>query len=456
MGSPEKPVDVEMGDMSESAQLNPSAEKSSETKDEKSTRFTGLTKEELLEISGQPGWVRARWCLFILFWLVWVGMLVGAIVIVIQAPRCKPDPELTWYQSEVGYVVDGTFGEANDHFDYVKSLNSKAVIIRGKDSPDEAFTTLVDSKAEKQNKDFKLVAEVTLDGANTDNTQVLAKQWVDAGADGVLVSGLGAVNNDTALAVANNVWEAIKNETKIALYLESSNTDNALALYSNNNMTTVLLSTPFTDCVGQNDAGKCLADALAPYRGEDRNVVGYMLSPEFSNPAYQSGLNLLMLGLPGVTIIRSADEFAGDQKEDFTWEENASKDMVPARSIPDEGAAVLSAFKKFSPKKAPGIEQESSLRFDAVDGSEWSYVAESDTNVLAFCRKWDTKPSMLIVSNMSPNNATVDVTGCFKTEDGVNVQEAKASDSSAALSDEALNLAELAVATGVTIVFKQG
>lgn len=48
MGSPEKPVDVEMGDMSESAQLNPNTEKSSEPKTEKSTRFTGLTKEELL------------------------------------------------------------------------------------------------------------------------------------------------------------------------------------------------------------------------------------------------------------------------------------------------------------------------------------------------------------------------------------------------------------------------
>ena len=47
MGSPEKPVDVEMGDMGdESTQLNP--EKTSDDQAEKSTRFTGLTKEELL------------------------------------------------------------------------------------------------------------------------------------------------------------------------------------------------------------------------------------------------------------------------------------------------------------------------------------------------------------------------------------------------------------------------
>ena len=48
--------------------------------------------------------------------------------------------------------------------------------------------------------------------------------------------------------------------------------------------------------------------------------------------------------------------------------------MKPARSLGDDGKAVLSTFKKFSPKKAPGIEQESSLRFDAFDGTEWKYV----------------------------------------------------------------------------------
>ena len=30
----------------------------------------------------------------------------------------------------------------------------------------------------------------------------------------------------------------------------------------------------------------------------------------------------MMLGLPGVTIIRSADEFGGNQTDNFTWKEN--------------------------------------------------------------------------------------------------------------------------------------
>ena len=43
-------------------------------------------------------------------------------------------------------------------------------------------------------------------------------------------------------------------------------------------------------------------------------------------PEYQAGLNSLILALPGVSIIRSADEFNGDQTAKFDWkEENVSR-----------------------------------------------------------------------------------------------------------------------------------
>lgn len=35
--------------------------------------------------------------LFVLFWLGWLGMLAGAVVLIVQAPRCKPLPELNWW-----------------------------------------------------------------------------------------------------------------------------------------------------------------------------------------------------------------------------------------------------------------------------------------------------------------------------------------------------------------------
>ncbi len=50
-------------------------------------------------------WIRTRWALLVLFWLGWVGMLAGAIVIIIQAPRCKPIPEMNWWNEGPLYQI---------------------------------------------------------------------------------------------------------------------------------------------------------------------------------------------------------------------------------------------------------------------------------------------------------------------------------------------------------------
>lgn len=58
-------------------------------------------------------WVRTRWALLVLFWLGWVGMLAGAIVIIVQAPRCKPIPEMNWWNEGPLYQISdlNTFSE---------------------------------------------------------------------------------------------------------------------------------------------------------------------------------------------------------------------------------------------------------------------------------------------------------------------------------------------------------
>ncbi|XP_072930169.1 uncharacterized protein CD98hc isoform X2 [Epargyreus clarus] len=68
-------------------------------------QFTGLTKEELMKYADDPFWVRLRWFMFILFWALWLCMLAGAIVIIVQAPKCVTPPPRTWY--EKGPLVDG-------------------------------------------------------------------------------------------------------------------------------------------------------------------------------------------------------------------------------------------------------------------------------------------------------------------------------------------------------------
>ncbi|XP_026869820.2 4F2 cell-surface antigen heavy chain-like [Electrophorus electricus] len=68
-------------------------------------KFTGLSKEELMRVAGTTGWVRIRWILLVLFWLGWVGMLAGAVVIIVQAPRCKPIPDMQWWNEGPLYKI---------------------------------------------------------------------------------------------------------------------------------------------------------------------------------------------------------------------------------------------------------------------------------------------------------------------------------------------------------------
>uniref|UniRef100_A0A7P0T853 Solute carrier family 3 member 2 n=1 Tax=Homo sapiens TaxID=9606 RepID=A0A7P0T853_HUMAN len=68
-------------------------------------KFTGLSKEELLKVAGSPGWVRTRWALLLLFWLGWLGMLAGAVVIIVRAPRCRELPAQKWWHTGALYRI---------------------------------------------------------------------------------------------------------------------------------------------------------------------------------------------------------------------------------------------------------------------------------------------------------------------------------------------------------------
>ncbi|XP_061898402.1 amino acid transporter heavy chain SLC3A2-like isoform X1 [Entelurus aequoreus] len=83
--------------------------------EEEEEKFTGLNKEELLRVAGTPGeefsdrlpprWVRTRWALLVLFWLGWLGMLGGAVLIILQAPRCRDLPATYWWNQGPLYQV---------------------------------------------------------------------------------------------------------------------------------------------------------------------------------------------------------------------------------------------------------------------------------------------------------------------------------------------------------------
>lgn len=76
--------------------------------------FAGMTKEELMKYANDPFWVRIRWILFVAFWLLWVAMLAGAILIIVTAPKCSGPEPLRWWQEKPIYQIEvETFADSD-------------------------------------------------------------------------------------------------------------------------------------------------------------------------------------------------------------------------------------------------------------------------------------------------------------------------------------------------------
>lgn len=88
------------------------------------TAFAGMGKEELMKFANDPFWVKTRWFLFILFWLLWVAMLAGAIAIIVLAPRCAPPSPREWWEKSPLYKANvDTF--AKDTIEFKGNLRGR-------------------------------------------------------------------------------------------------------------------------------------------------------------------------------------------------------------------------------------------------------------------------------------------------------------------------------------------
>ncbi|KAK4884377.1 hypothetical protein RN001_000648 [Aquatica leii] len=91
------------------------------------TAFVGLSKDELMKYANDPFWVRLRWFLFILFWLLWASMLIGAILIIVAAPKCSPPEPRTWW--EQGPLTELEADATTDELKQLKENGLQGVIV---------------------------------------------------------------------------------------------------------------------------------------------------------------------------------------------------------------------------------------------------------------------------------------------------------------------------------------
>ncbi|XP_068611817.1 amino acid transporter heavy chain SLC3A2-like [Brachionichthys hirsutus] len=189
--------------------------------------FTGLSKEELMKVAGTPGWVRTRWALLVLFWLGWMGMLAGAVAIIVRAPRCKAIPEMSWWNRGPLYQVPdaeafaGGLEGVESKMDAINQLKVKGLVLGplhtvqadqpstlnlaevtpGQGSQDALVAVL--EKAHR--KGISVVLDLTPNYLGADpwfggagdlmeTVKAGAEHWLDLGFDGIKVSNLSAAS----------------------------------------------------------------------------------------------------------------------------------------------------------------------------------------------------------------------------------------------------------------------
>ncbi|XP_044304713.1 4F2 cell-surface antigen heavy chain [Varanus komodoensis] len=276
---------------------------------EATAKFTGLSKEELLQVASTPGWVRTRWALLILFWLGWLGMLAGAIVIIVQAPRCKDLPKQEWWQKGGMYripKVEAFQDSASDgvgdlaglklQMDYLSSLKVKGLVIgplHVNPADDQAGTDLraVDAdlgtladfqdvlRAAKK-KGLKVVLDLTpnyqgqspwFNQSILSNTDLQNKMkeaidfWLKEGVSGIQIGSIELLNDSQILSDWKNLTKQHSTDDHVRVLIASTHEQDTKGIFSllNETIGPDLLTSPYLQGLVKNDQDKASRGAAA-------------------------------------------------------------------------------------------------------------------------------------------------------------------------------------------------
>ncbi|KAL6470186.1 hypothetical protein MHYP_G00213050 [Metynnis hypsauchen] len=407
---------------------SPVAEKNGSVKvkipEEKESKFTGLSKEELLKVAGTPGWVRARWALLILFWLGWIGMLAGAVVIIVQAPRCKPLPDMNWWDYgalyQIGDVNSFTEGAGLEglqkKIDDVGKLKVKGLIIgpihaSSADKPEDLNLMEVSRDIGNQDqlkrvietahkKSISVVLDLTPNykGADPwfsngsgeavmDKVKSATNYWLEEGVDGILLHGVEKIAMDSFWT---NMRDTIKNHTKDEkkkVFIGVSNVTSADEVRKELNRTGVdlLLSRVLNRTFGVEIAQ--VVEGL--YSGQKTDlawnigdrVTGHLAS--IVTLARVKLSQLLLCTLPGTPVFNYGDEIGLEDNPT-----NVYPTMVWLNST-DKEEDNLRFFKEVSELRG----NERSLQH-----GEYLLLSNS-THAMAYLRQWDQSERYIVALN---------------------------------------------------------
>jgi len=487
--------DVELGNV----EIKESAPLKHEFEEQTKPRFTGYKRDELLEIANQPKWKRARMFLFVFFWVIWVVLLAAAVLLVINADKCKPMPKPKWYQDTVLYQMDhkqlsdnGLQG-VTDNVKYLKNLKS-SILMTNMLTVDpntlfesEKFSSVIDSL---HNAELKVLVDMPISSVSVNDSndfevstseedcQESEKcnlfQWGDEESEGfskitkddktgyyrgengratinynnqfshnyladaikklaekkvngVYLSDIDKIINDkyniskiitTAWSQVLKINEGLKeDQTEFALFVGNSAMNNDLAsLYQVSNVTKELGSVPnpifVHDSIDVNDFNNVqeFVEKIKASRENRRTVSSYQNNGMDSNIKNSLAQTLVNIAIPGVPIVMQGEEL-GNKNAEYSWKYDGETKYKPTstsdRMVHFALDTVTSMIKK---TKVETLSKES-LRYDTQNNDTFiKFYSEAEignNNLFVMCRRWFTKPAVLVMSTFnSPSQVT--------------------------------------------------
>ncbi|KAI7796492.1 solute carrier family 3 member 2b [Triplophysa rosa] len=399
------------------------------------TKFTGLSKEELLNVAGTPGWVRVRWALLILFWLGWLGMLAGAIAIIVQAPRCKPIPEMNWWNYGPLYQIGdlkaftkssdieglaGKMGEMDQlkvkgliigpvHVSEVNnSVELKLDTISQEAGTLESFKKVIH---EAHRRGISVVLDLTPNykGENPwfnrekiDDVAIRVKSalihWLKTGVDGFLFYGVDEVST-VAPSSWNDINVIIRNQTegemkKVLIGVTDKTSPHDIAEMLNSTIVDLLLSGALRSKSALGIAQT--VDQL--YFNYNQTKLAWNIGERVSGHlASLVGLahvklhQLLLLTLPGTPVFNYGDEIGLEDNPNksplMVWLKEANE--TSENNEKEDMSSFYTFFKDVSQKRM----KERSLQHGEY------FTLFSSSSALAYVRRWDQNERYIIALN---------------------------------------------------------
>ncbi|XP_060919087.1 amino acid transporter heavy chain SLC3A2-like [Labrus mixtus] len=427
-------------------------EEEEEEEEERKVKFTGLNKEELLRVAGTPGWVRTRWALLVVFWLGWLGMLGGAVLIILQAPRCRELPATNWWNEGPLYQIGNiqAFTDARDLKGVEQKVSSLSQMkVRGvvvgplhvapaddamglrfeEVSPEngnlEQFKGLVQAA---QKKGISVVLDLTPNyqgssGAWFSNTSVTSVAerlksalvfWLDQGVDGVQLSGVERV-----AAVVPSLWADIRaivqngtkqqpNKRVLIGVTERSSPNDVSDLLSSTGVDLLISRVLRT---GSTDTAEHARSIQQLYSSNDQTRLAWSFGgrdeghlASLVGPALARLNLLLLLTLPGTPVVNYGDEIGlmdeGTKFPRMLWD----SDEELNGTLQEERAERLSS-RRFFRALSELRSKERSLMF-----GDFLLLSNSSSS-LAYLRVWDQSPRYLAVFNWAEESAMLQLSG---------------------------------------------